>query len=357
MKIGYTTGTFASAAAKAAVKALFSGIFSDRVTVALPDSKRVDIQVIKVTLLEGRAVAKTVKNWSNDPDVTRGVEIFAEAEETVEGIKLKAGDGIGIVTKPGLRVPIGEPAINPVPRKMIIKAIEEALPSGRGVEITLSIPRGKELAEKTLNPKLGIAGGISILGTTGVVTPWSEKAYRESILPQVDVALAEGFTEVILTPGNLGFVLAMKKGIPEDAIIKVGNYFDFMIEKCREKGVEKILLLGYVGKLMKLSAGIFNTHSKVADAKFEILAANACLEGASREEVMGIMTSSNIQEAINLLEHDLKNRILKRIAEKVSEKVEERFKIETGTVLTSMTEEILSWDEKAGRIKWAEYLL
>jgi len=190
-----------------------------------------------------------------------------------------------------------------------------------------------------------------------VVEPWSEKAYKESILPQVDGALAKGFREVILTPGNLGYTLALKRGIPEDAVIKVGNYFDFMIEKSREKGIEKVLLLGYVGKLMKLSAGIFNTHSKIADAKFEILASNACLEGASREEVERIMSSSNVQEALNILPDSLKERLLKRIAGRVSEKVEERFSIEAGTVLTSMTGEILAMDDRARRIRWAEYLL
>lgn len=355
---GYTTGTYASASAKGAVIVLFSGALPKEVEVSLPGGERVEIPLSGGCASDGKGLASALKGWSDDPDITRGMEIVVEAREAEAGeILLKGGEGVGRVTKPGLRAEEGEPAINPVPREMIARACREVLPEGKGVEVTISIPGGEELAKKTLNPKLGIVGGLSILGTSGIIQPWSDRAYRESLLPQIDVALARGFREVVLTPGNLGYRLAVENGVPEDAVIKVGNFFDSMLESCREKGIDRVLLLGYLGKLLKLSAGIFNTHSKLADARSEILAANAAILGADKEEVEMIMESSSSQEALTSLEPEKRAGVLERIAARASARVEERYGLEAECMLTSMNGKILATSRGARRIGWAEYLL
>lgn len=221
-----------------------------------------------------------IKDAGGDIDITNGIEIITEVElkKGKKDVIIKGGEGVGIVTKNGLQVKKGEPAINPKPREMIRNNLLKLLNDDEVVEVTISIPKGKELAKKTLNPKLGIVGGLSILGTTGIVRPMSNEAYMNSLAPQIDVALANGYKRLIFVPGNIGTKYAKQLlNANDDEIIEVSNFWGFMLDKAKEKGVEEILIFGHAGKIIKLAGGIYNTHSKVADCRNEILAAYSSL--------------------------------------------------------------------------------
>lgn len=345
LKYGLSTGACAAAAAKAAVTALINNPV-DRVVIPTPIGIRFEIQVKESKKLGDAAVATVVKDAGDDVDVTDKLEISATVRLTDDGKIIVKGDkGVGVVTKHGLPVPVGESAINPVPRSMIIAAVKEALPNGKGAEVVISVPEGEKVAKKTLNAKLGVAGGISILGTTGVVKPLSLEACRRSLVPQIDVALAKRYTCVFLVPGNIGERLAKKLfNVPDEAIIQTGDFMGYMLDKAVEKGVKEITLLGHPGKLVKLAAGIFNTHHKVADARGEVIAAYAAAVGADSQLVNKILASNTTEEAIALLKQaNLLKQTFDKIAEKVASRVMERVKnkIKVNVILVSMEGAIL----------------
>ncbi|MGB9841681.1 MAG: cobalt-precorrin-5B (C(1))-methyltransferase CbiD [Candidatus Bathyarchaeales archaeon] len=345
LKYGLSTGACAAAAAKAAVTALISNPV-DRVVIPTPIGIRFEIQVKESKKLGDVAVATVVKDAGDDVDVTDKLEISATVRLTDDGkITVKGDKGVGVVTKPGLPVPVGESAINPVPRSMIIAAVKEALPNGKGAEVVISVPEGEKVAKKTLNAKLGVVGGISILGTTGVVKPLSLEACRRSLVPQIDVALAKGHNCVFLVPGNIGERIAKKLfNVPDEAIIQTGDFMGYMLDKAVEKGVKEITLLGHPGKLVKLAAGIFNTHHKVADARGEVIAAYAAAVGADSQLVNKILASNTTEEAIALLKQaNLLKQTFDKIAEKVASRVMERVKnkIKVNVMLVSMDGAIL----------------
>ncbi len=303
LKYGVTTGACAAAAAKAAVITLISNPV-DRVVIPTPIGIRFEIPVKECRRLnDNTAIAIVVKDAGEDIDATNKMEISATVKLTDDKkILIKSGKGVGVVTKPGLQVPVGESAINPVPKSMIEAAVKEALPNGKGAEVIISAPEGEKVAEKTLNSKLGIMGGISILGTTGVVKPLSMEACRRSLVPQIDIALAHGYTRIFMVPGNIGERITKKLfKAPEDAIVQTGDFMGYMLDKAAEKGVKEIILLGHPGKLVKLAAGIFNTHHKVADARNEVVAAYAGAAGADAKLVNLILQSNTTEEAIGLL--------------------------------------------------------
>ncbi|NOZ59152.1 MAG: cobalt-precorrin-5B (C(1))-methyltransferase [Euryarchaeota archaeon] len=358
LRKGFTTGTCAAAAAKAATL-LLRGERRERVSIALPSGERVSLGVAQLEMREGVARACVVKDAGDDPDVTHGALICAEVRRrSGREVVIGGGRGVGVVTKPGLAVPVGEAAINPVPREMIRRAVREAMPEG-GVEVLIEVPRGKELARRTMNPKLGIKGGISILGTSGRVEPWSESAFMRSLVPQIDVALAAGFTEVVLTPGRIGEKNALRRRVPEDAVVQCGNYVGYMLEQCAERGIEGVLLFGHVGKLVKVAAGIFHTHSRVADARLETLAAYAAEGGAPQELVAKLLRSATAEEAVSLLLSGGFAGVLNRIAERASLRAGERVegKLKTGTILINLKGEVVGSDAGARRIRWGRYLL
>ncbi len=286
LRYGNTTGACAAAAAKAALIALL-GHPVDRVGVPSPVGVRFEILVKESKRLdENTGKAIVVKDAGDDIDATDKLEISALVRLTDDGkVTIRSGRGIGIVTKPGLPVPIGEAAINPMPKRMIEQSVQEVLPPGKGAEVTLDIPEGEKVAAKTLNSKLGIMGGLSVLGTTGIVKPLSMEACRRSLVPQIDVALSAGFERVFFVPGNIGERITKQLfNPPEDAIVQMGDFVGYMLDKAKEKGVKEILFLGHPGKLAKVAAGIFNTHHKVADARNEVVAAHA---GACRRGCLG----------------------------------------------------------------------
>ncbi|MCW4015959.1 MAG: cobalt-precorrin-5B (C(1))-methyltransferase CbiD [Candidatus Bathyarchaeota archaeon] len=304
LKYGNTTGAYATAAAKAALITLLDKPV-DRVGIPSPLGIRFEILIKECKKLsDDTAIAYALKNAGEDIDVTDKMEIFATVKLTDDGkISIAGGKGVGTVTKQGLPVAVGEAAINPTPRKMIKEAIKEVLPSGKGVKITISAPEGEEVAKKTQNSKLGIVGGVSILGTTGVVRPLSIKSYRRSLVPQLDVALAQNYEQIFLVPGNIGEKLAKKIfNIPEDSIVQTGDFMGYMLQKAVEKGAKNIAIFGHPGKLVKLAAGIFNTHHKMGDARMEIIAAYAGAAGADTKLIQKIVNSNTTEEAIQFLE-------------------------------------------------------
>ncbi len=357
LRRGYTTGTCAAAAGKAAVRALFAGEVLDKVNIRLPGGNNAEIAVRSVELGADHARCCVLKDAGDDPDVTNGAEIWAEAREINAGISVKGGAGVGVVTKRGLQISPGEAAINPVPREMILNCVREVLPEGRGVEVTISVPDGEMLARRTMNPRLGIVGGISILGTTGIVEPRSVEAFRNSLLPQLDIALAAGYDEPVLTPGRIGERNATARGIPRDAIVQMGNFLGFMLHACAERGVKNVLLFGSLGKLAKLAAGYLYTHSKASASGLRIIAARAAEIGAEPRVVEEVANANTTEEALDILRRNDLLGALDLVAKDARKAAEEHVGggLKVGVVLASLRGEIVG-KCMAGGSRWEGYL-
>ncbi len=352
LKYGITTGATAAAAAKAAtIAALKEPV--DHVVIPTPIGLRFEIPVKSSRkLAKDTAEAVAVKDAGQDIDATDEMEITATVKLTDDGvITIKSGLGIGVVTKPGLQLPIGEGAINPVPRSMITEAVKEALPKGRGAEVVICAPEGANIAKKTMNAKLGITGGVSILGTTGVVKPYSLEACRRSLVPQIDVALARGYKRLVFVPGNIGERIAKEKfSVPEDAIVQTGDFVGYMLDKAVEKNVREIIFIGHSGKIVKLAANIFNTHHKVGDARNEVIASYAGAVGASTETINEVLAANTSDEASEILKQkDLLEKTYDRIALRVNQRVCDRVdnKIKISIVIVSMDGKVLGMDQNA----------
>jgi cobalt-precorrin-5B (C1)-methyltransferase len=352
LKYGITTGATAAAAAKAATLAVL-GVPVDRVVIPTPIGLRFELPIkSSKKLSEDTAQAVAVKDAGQDIDATAKMEIIATVKLTSNTkITVKSGVGIGVVTKSGLQVPIGEGAINPTPKAMITDAVKEALPQGRGAEVLISAPDGANIAKKTTNAKLGVSGGISILGTTGVVKPLSLEACRRSLVPQINVAIARGYKRILLVPGNIGERIAKEKfGVPEDAIVQTGDFVGYMLDKAVEKGITDIIVLGHSGKIVKLAARLFNTHHKVGDARNEVVASYAGAAGATRKTIQELLAANTTDEAteilhqVNLVEptYDL---IAERVHKQVCDRVENKIKI--SVVIVAMDGKVLGMDTNA----------
>lgn len=261
MKWGLTTGTCAALATKAATLLLVGKGRCREVTVTLPDGAVVSHPVHDLNLEGDSASATVVKDAGDDPDVTHGTELTVTVKlNRLNRVRFFAGQGVGTVTRPGLTLPPGEAAINPGPRRMISEAIGQV--TERGVDVTVAVPRGLELAEKTFNPRLGITGGISILGTTGRVRPFSASALRESLKCALDVAVAEGQSELVLAPGNMGNGAALHYfDVRPEQIVDVSNEWGYMLEAVEKLVPTRLLIVGHPGKLGKLAMGQWQTHS------------------------------------------------------------------------------------------------
>lgn len=353
LRTGYTTGSCAAAAAKGAVTMLFSGEKVDRVAIDTPKGWQLNLDLKEQYLDDTRAECLIVKDAGDDPDVTDGVEVWAKARK-ISGseIIITAGKGIGTVTRPGLLVPPGQPAINPVPRSMIIREIQQVLPLGCGVEVEISIPRGEEIAKKTFNPRLGITGGISVLGTTGIVEPMSEEALKDTIALELRSRSVLGEEQVVLVPGSYGERFAAQwLGISGDRIVKMSNYLGFALEKCAELGYKKALIAGHLGKLVKPAAGIFYTHSRVSDTRMEILTAHLAVLGMDTENLRRVMACNTTEEAIKLIDETDFQEVYQVIAEKCAERCESYVygNLEIGVFLFSM-KDLLAQSSKAEKI-------
>ena len=340
---GITTGSAAAAAALAALFSIKGKINSVNIKTPLGEIK-LDVKLSeKLNSYSGRA--SVVKYPYNDPDVTKNLEIIAELIlKDKPGIDVKGGKGIGKVTKPGLQVPVGKPAINPTPMQMIISNIEEHLPVGKGAEVTITVPKGEKLAKKTLNPRLGVVGGISILGTTGFARSMNLKSYKNSYRCQIDVAVAEGYEYLVFVPGNIGERFAKTLlDVDDDQIIQMGNFVGFMLEEASKEGVKKITLLGHAGKLIKISAGIFNTKHSIADGRREILAAHTALSGADKKTVAKMFKSNTTEDMISILEENkLVNTVFNSIANEIKLICTQKFNIKFNVIIVNMNGELLN---------------
>lgn len=331
MKTGYTTGTCAAAAAKAAALLLFAKRAPAEVEVAFPDGTCEKLPVLWARQTAVGAQAAVVKDAGDDPDATHRSTIIAMVEPTGEaGIRFAAGEGVGLVTKPGLQVPPGEPAINPVPRQMIGAAVREV--TEKGMCVTLSIPGGREIAERTFNPRLGVVGGLSILGTTGRVRPFSVPALRDALVCALDVALACGVLKPVLVPGNIGERAARRHfRLSDEQIIPVGNEWGFMLDRVALRVLEKILVVGHPGKLAKLPAGHWDTHSGRSPAALDFVRSLA--QGLALKVPADCPTVEGIFQS---LESTSKRRLGDELAARVRAAVEQRTKFPAAVVLINM---------------------
>ncbi len=361
MRNGYTTGSCAAAGTKAAILALQGNVVNEIELYAL-SGELLHIPIKSIEFTASGAKAEVIKDGGDDPDITHGSSVFTEVviNKNVGTIKFHAGLGVGTVTEPGLSIPPGEPAINPGPRKMMTQVVRELLPKGYGCDITISIPRGVELCKRTLNPILGIVGGISVIGTTGIVRPMSEEGFKNSLTPQISVAQAKGYKDIIFVPGKIGENVAKTLNLPIAAMVQTSNFIGHMLEFAADKGVESILLFGHLGKMVKVAGGIFYTHSKIADCRLEILSAYAALMGMDSkgvEEILNVKTTEAampIIERYNLPEKGYYDLLAKRASLRSQQHVFNALKV--GTVMVTLKGEILGMDENAkeigGRLGW-----
>ena len=275
LRTGYTTGACAAAAAKAAAMTLLGMEPPARVEITLANGAKAAMDIVETSLADGGAVASVIKDAGDDPDVTHGAKVTAQVSWMEAGeVEYEAGEGVGTVTRKGLCIPPGSPAINPGPRMMIASALRDV--TGRPARVRISIPGGRELACKTFNPRLGVEGGLSILGTTGIVRPYSIPAMRQSIACALDVAMAEGGPWPAMTPGNIGSRAATALfGLAPARIVEAGNEWGFVLEEAAQRKIDGLLMVGHPGKLAKLAMGVWDTHSKSSDSAAPFAAALA----------------------------------------------------------------------------------
>ncbi|BAW31575.1 MAG TPA: cobalt-precorrin-5B (C(1))-methyltransferase CbiD [Methanothermobacter sp.] len=347
---GITTGAAATAAAVASILHLNGEENIKNVFIDAPYGKlKIDIKSVE-KLSKEKARAIVVKRPYNDPDVTVNIDIIATVKlNNLEKIIIKGGEGVGKVTKPGLPTPPGKPAINPTPKKMIKENIKKHLPPGKGATVTISVPEGKKIAKKTMNPKLGIKGGISILGTTGIARPMSSKAYKDSLACQIDIAASQGWEELVFVPGNIGEKIAKKhfKNIQEDRIIQMGNFPGYMLKIAAKKQFKKIILLGHAGKLIKIGAGIFNTKNSIADGRREIITAHAALNGASKPLLIEIFKKRTVEEMITELDNEgLTQPVFNSIASSIKKKCQERYPMDFDVLIFDLKGRKLNTNSK-----------
>ncbi len=305
LRRGYTTGSCAAAAAKAAATMLMTGELCSAVRLKMPVGVVLPLDVTDSKLAAGYASCAVRKDSGDDPDVTNGVLVYARVSKTPEGIEIIGSEGIGRVTKPGLDQPVGAFAINTAPRRHIREECEAVCRGhgyGGGLLVVISIPGGEELAKKTFNPRMGIEGGLSILGSTGVVEPMSEAAVEDTIRAALSLLYEAGSRDVTLTVGNYGETFARDMlGLALHTHVKCSNFIGEALSAAAEKGFSRVLLVGHIGKLVKLGLGITNTHSKHGDGRIETLLACALEAGATLETLHGIRQCVSTDAALDCL--------------------------------------------------------
>lgn len=328
MKKGFTTGSCAAAAAKAAAYMLLSGRKKETIQIETPAGIMFDAQIVDICINEEQVSCAVIKDGGDDPDVTSGAHIVATVKYGLHNnakhyrINISGGEGVGRVTRPGLDQPVGEAAINSIPRQMITKEVLEVInlfDYPGTIDIKISVPEGVDLAGKTFNPRLGIEGGISILGTTGIVEPMSTKALLDTIRVELNQKRALGYKNIVLAPGNYGLdFMRSTYDYDLDSAVKCSNYIGLSIDMAKELGFENVLLVGHIGKLVKVAGGIMNTHSKEADCRMEILAAAALCAGADTDTLTKILQCVNTTEVFDILiSRGLSELVGKSITDKV----------------------------------------
>lgn len=354
LRYGYTTGSCAAAAAKASAIMLQTQKNINYIDLDTPKGWRLKLKVEEQEYDENSAAAAIIKYAGDDPDITDGIKIFAKISFIKEKVlEITGGKGVGKITKNGLSVPVGEYAINPIPKKMIEKELKKIFPEC-GIRVKIWIPEGEKIAKKTFNPRLGIMGGISVIGTSGIVEPMSEEAFKESIRLEMKMFTKNNKHKVIFTFGNYGINFCKNRGIKDKNIIKTSNFIGDMLDEALYYGINEILIVGHIGKLIKVAGGIFNTHSKIADCRMEILAAYAGLGGGNKKILKQIMESNTTEEGVEVLQNQKQidcNIVFNEIVEAVKSKCKKRVynKIDIEVVMFSQKKGVLGMTKKAGK--------
>ncbi|MFV0518319.1 MAG: cobalt-precorrin-5B (C(1))-methyltransferase CbiD [Aminipila sp.] len=361
LRKGYTTGTCAAAAAKAATLHAF-GQDVKEVVIGTPKGISLVIDIVESGQNIEKYFCAVKKDSGDDPDITNGILIYAEVElldNDNNDILLDGGKGVGRVTLQGLACDVGQAAINPVPRKMIKAAVEEVVHqfSYEGsVKVIISIPRGEELAKRTYNPRLGIEGGLSILGTSGIVEPMSEQALIDTIKVEIDVRKAGGAEYLVITPGNYGESF-LKANFAEDDFycVKCSNFIGESLDYAVEQGLKGILFVAHIGKLLKVAGGIMNTHSKYADARMEIMAAHAArfgVEPSLIDQILSSVTADNAYEKIKEYDAELITKVLDSIMNRIEYHLQSRTHntVEIGAIMFSNKHGYLGKTSKVDKI-------
>lgn len=351
-RTGYTTGSCATAAAKAALQAVISQTATASAEISLPRGGTIRIPIQKCELARDGAKCTVIKDGGDDPDVTHGAEIVVELFTTGEpgAIQIDGGEGVGTVTKPGLGLEIGRPAINPVPKKMIAENLQQSFREffeRRGARIIISVPRGRELGPKTDNPRLGIVGGISILGTSGIVIPFSTASYAASIRQSLEVAAAMGEEAIILTTGGRSeeFARTAVADLPAHCFVQMGDFVGYSTRECAKRAgqFKKVYVVGFVGKLAKMAAGVKQTHVRGSKVDMSFLAGLAAEAGATpqlTQMIRGANTARHVSEIVAEQRiPEFFELLCRRVHEQMSEHVQRKIPIEVilfgfdGTIL------------------------
>ena len=329
LRFGYTTGSCAAGAARGAAELLLGEDEIEEAELMTPKGILLHLELLDMKRDENAASCAVRKDAGDDPDTTNGILVYAKIEkfqirsDMEDRIVIDGGTGVGRVTKPGLSQKIGEAAINPVPRAMILQAVEEIADRYHyegGLKVTISVPEGEKIARKTFNPRLGIVGGISILGTSGIVEPMSEKALIDSIRVEMSQHAAMGEQYMLVTPGNYGAdYLREHMALPFEKNIKCSNYVGETIDMAVDMGVKGILFISHIGKFVKVAAGIMNTHSHSADARMEVLCANAIRAGGDLACARSILQCNTTDEALRVLDE---NHILRETMKEITDRIQ-----------------------------------
>ena len=361
LRYGYTTGTCAALAAAGAARLLLTGTAPEAVSLTTPKGIEVSVPLAEAELLEGGARARCAvqKDAGDDYDVTNGMLVRAAVKKSAApGIQIDGGEGVGRVTKPGLDQPVGEAAINRVPRRMIEEQVQKVcggLGYDGGMEVVVSIPGGEEAAARTFNPVMGVKGGLSILGTSGIVEPMSEQAIVDTIAVQQRQAGLEGTGDLILTPGNYGEDFLRDTGLDGLGVpvVKCSNFLGEALDIAATQRFKRVLLVGHIGKLVKVAGGIMNTHSRYADCRAELFCAHAALCGADRALCQKLMDAATTDACIELLDSaGLRGPVMKNLLYAIQLHLERRAAgaYDTGAVVFSNVYGLLGQTERAKEI-------
>ncbi|SCI43075.1 cobalt-precorrin-6A synthase [uncultured Clostridium sp.] len=360
---GYTTGSCASAASKAATHMLLTKKKIDKVNIDTPKGIPLSLVVHNIEAYENKVKCSIEKDGGDDIDATHRMHIYAEAtlidRVNDEDIIVEGGVGVGVVTKKGLSVDVGRPAINPVPmrmintevRKIIGENFRDNIGKNKSLRITISAPEGVEIAKKTFNRRLGIVGGISILGTTGIVEPMSDEGWKKSLSIELEMKKSQGLDKIILVPGNHGEEFIKDKlNLDMKYVVRTSNFIGYMLKEAQRIGFKKILMAGHIGKYIKISAGIFNTHSKVADARSEILISNLAMMGAPLEFLKKIESCVTAEGAVEIINNSDYTDFYDLISNKCKYKIDQYLLdegIDVEVMMFTMDKTLLGKSDKA----------
>ncbi len=319
LRTGYTTGTSATAAAKAALLSIINQTKIENIDVKLPKGNFIKIPIYLCQFDENRSKCSVIKDGGDDPDVTHGAEIVVDLSFTdkINEIEIDGGEGVGIVTKSGLGLELNRAAINPVPKKMINENLKEIIDKyllKKGIRVIISVPKGKELGPKTDNPRIGILNGISILGTSGIVIPFSTASYAASIRQNLDVAIAMGNDTVVLTTGGRSEDFAKKiVDLPEHCFVQMGDFSGYTIQQCARKEIKKAYVVGFIGKLAKMAAGVKQTHVKGSKVDMNFLAELAKKCNANERIIESIKMANTARHVSEIIIENNVNGFFKEI--------------------------------------------